>query len=393
MKMTSFKIVSALSAVVLLVGLPLTNNGPPNESNLSTNSNSRKLDVPFADQLPDREISSNLMKLSLVISKSDEEIQNALPPNFTLQSYLDVVYTGTQAALVTNEVDGYAAIVFRSSEVDGLNDWLTNFSVKQVSPQQLPGAAGSEVKVHHGFQRAVISNGVAEDFAEQVMELLNDSSLGLTKVYITGHSLGGEFKKKSFTFASNQMFECVSTPVSFAIFCCRTGALSHIMGVYLASNYSDNEFNVVNFGAPRVGNEAFKTWTEQSLSNLSVWRFVFRADIVPRVLMHDYDHAGHLFQVWSKKSEMFYSQVGEDDYKGVPGSWHCTYDLLLFGFVYLNVILLTLLSGHSFKDGHNTNHHQESKYNNFFQNKAHQSQFWPTSFAMVPECKWWQAWC
>lgn len=332
--MTSFKIVSALSAFVLLVGLPLTNNGPPNESNLSTNSNSRKLDVPFADQLPDREISSNLMKLSLVISKSDEEIQNALPPNFTLQSYLDVVYTGTQAALVTNEVDGYAAIVFRSSEVDGLNDWLTNFSVKQVSPQQLPGAAGSEVKVHHGFQRAVISNGVAEDFAEQVMELLNDSSLGLTKVYITGHSLGG--------------------------------ALSHIMGVYLASNYSDNEFNVVNFGAPRVGNEAFKTWTEQSLSNLSVWRFVFRADIVPRVLMHDYDHAGHLFQVWSKKSEMFYSQVGEDDYKGVPGSWHY---------------------------GHNTNHHQESKYNNFFQNKAHQSQFWPTSFAMVPECKWWQAWC
>lgn len=98
------------------------------------------------------------------------------------------------------------------------------------------------------------------------------------------------------------------------------------MGVYLADNNPDYLFNVVNFGAPRVGNDDFKTWTEDSLTNISVWRFVFRADIVPRIMhgyeMHGYDHAGHLFQIWRKSSELFYTQNGGGEYEGVPSSWH-----------------------------------------------------------------------
>ena len=94
------------------------------------------------------------------------------------------------------------------------------------------------------------------------------------------------------------------------------------MGLYLATNYEDQEVNVVNFGAPRFGNDEFKTWTENGLPNLSVWRFVNRADAVPR-MFPKFSHAGHLFQIWRRKSEMFYSQVGDGGiYRGVPNSWY-----------------------------------------------------------------------
>jgi len=53
------------------------------------------------------------------------------------------------------------------------------------------------------------------------------------------------------------------------------------MGAYLATKHSNMEFNVINFGAPRVGNQSFKNWSED-LSNLSVWRFVNRSDFAPR---------------------------------------------------------------------------------------------------------------
>lgn len=41
------------------------------------------------------------------------------------------------------------------------------------------------------------------------------------------------------------------------------------------------------------------------------------------------------------------------------------------------------------------NHHFLSKYKNFFENKAHKSKFWPTSFKVVRvvQCEWYQWWC
>ncbi len=95
------------------------------------------------------------------------------------------------------------------------------------------------------------------------------------------------------------------------------------MGVYLASNYESKEFNVVAFGSPKIGNAAFKVWSE-SLPNLSVWRVVYRADIVPRFLASaGYKHAGHLFQIWRRKSELFYNHDGGGEYKSLPTSWKC----------------------------------------------------------------------
>ncbi len=187
----AYSMIGAITLSILLLSLLGINFAPigdheeiHRELNIAT--------VPFADKLPYRDISSNLWQICTVISdNSGDQIQDALPSKFTLKTYVDIASTGTQGALVTNDLEGYVVIVFRSSENEEFNDWLTNISIGLTSPQQLPGA-DSKVEIHSGFQNAVISNGVANLFGQDVMELLNDESLDFTKVYVTGHSLGGK---------------------------------------------------------------------------------------------------------------------------------------------------------------------------------------------------------
>ena len=103
------------------------------------------------------------------------------------------------------------------------------------------------------------------------------------------------------------------------------------MGAYLATTHSNMDFHVINFGAPRVGNQQFKNWSENTLSNLSVWRFVNRSDFGPRFFPNwaGYYHAGHLFQVWRRSSEANYRQVGEGDYEGASDNWYCKYFMIV----------------------------------------------------------------
>jgi len=102
------------------------------------------------------------------------------------------------------------------------------------------------------------------------------------------------------------------------------------MGAYLATTRSDMEFNVINFGAPAVGDQDFKNWSE-GLTNLSVWRFVYRSDFGPRFfpIWAGYHHAGHLFQVQRRHSEAYYRQVGlGTTYEGVYPSWNSKYFMI-----------------------------------------------------------------
>jgi hypothetical protein len=97
------------------------------------------------------------------------------------------------------------------------------------------------------------------------------------------------------------------------------------MATYLADKYREMKVTMINFGAPRIGNEAFKIWTETELSNLSAWRYVNRKDFIPRAIP-GFDHAGHLFAIYDKKARVYYNQIGnEQGYKGVRRSWYCEY--------------------------------------------------------------------
>lgn len=162
-----------------------------NESNYFASIH-RQLNSSHSDQLPRREITHNLWKLSKTLDNhSGEDIQDALPINCFLHSYRDISSTDTQAAIVINNVDRFVAIVFRSTENDDFNDWKTNLSSKPVSPEQLPGA-GQGVKLHEGFQKAVITNNLAQYLANDLNYILSEDTLAMSKVYVTGFSLGGK---------------------------------------------------------------------------------------------------------------------------------------------------------------------------------------------------------
>ena len=87
---------------------------------------------------------------------------------------------------------------------------------------------------------------------------------------------------------------------------------------------------MINFAAPRLGNAAFKAWTETKLLNLSAWRFVYRQDAVPRVVLRimGYVHAGHLWMLYKNSGKIYYRQVGDgSNYIGAPWNWYCKLNL------------------------------------------------------------------
>jgi hypothetical protein len=96
------------------------------------------------------------------------------------------------------------------------------------------------------------------------------------------------------------------------------------MATYLADKYQEMKVTMINFGAPRLGNEAFKKWTERTLPNLSAWRYVNRRDIVPRTPIPGFHHAGHLFAMNKRNAKVYYNQIGKkSEYEGAPNHWHC----------------------------------------------------------------------
>ena len=117
---------------------------------------------------------------------------NVLPPNFSVHYYVDKTSTDTQAMIVTSDVNNYIAIVFRGTDPFNWDDVETNTNSALVD-SQIPGSLSS-VKLHNGYQGALIGNGVAIELENEVLDLLNGSSLNLNgQVYITGFSLGGTY--------------------------------------------------------------------------------------------------------------------------------------------------------------------------------------------------------
>jgi hypothetical protein len=309
----------AVWAAVVLVDWN-SSNGVADSRNIS----GRRLSS-FSDAFLDRVDTQKLLTLAT------SAFGSTLTAGYTLVYDLDEEATSTQAKIVTSDATGEAVIVFQ--ETEDIQDWLINFD-SILESANFPGADDS-IMLHSGFREAVLDNNVAQRLEEALLTL--DPS-GTPSVKITGHSLGG--------------------------------ACAHIMGAYLAAKHSDLSVQVTTFGQPRVGNAAFKSWSE-SLDNLAVWRIVFKSDYVARVpyAFLGYDHAGHIVQINRLNSKAYYNHVGDETYEGVPDGWYY---------------------------GNNVFHHKDKSYIRFFKNQARRSKYWPTSFKLkptVPTCKWWQWWC
>ena len=85
-----------------------------------------------------------------------------LPPNFTTRKYVDKASTDTQAMIVTSDVNNYIAIVFRGTEGSNSDDLQTNTNSALVD-SQIPGESSSSVKLHNGYQGALVGNGLASE--------------------------------------------------------------------------------------------------------------------------------------------------------------------------------------------------------------------------------------
>lgn len=121
------------------------------------------------------------------------------------------------------------------------------------------------MKVHRGFN-GVFSDGLYEQVLNVIHPLLQlkDAKGELyynNTIHFGGHSLGG---------ANAQMF-----------------------GTYYAHFFPSIKTYVTTLGAPRQGNYVYKLLAE-SLPNLNIWRMVNCRDVVPRVPLFQYYHAGHL---------------------------------------------------------------------------------------------------
>jgi len=287
-------------------------------------------ELPFKDKLAPKKICSDMMILSSLITDYDKKdsimLSESLPVNLVLETYAVYTQTDTQAMIVVCEEKKYAAVVFRGTKGDSLRDWQVNMSYKKVH-FDLTGAP-SDVMVHEGYwNAAVVGIGQSEGFENTLLDLMTKYDLDM--IYVTGYSMGG--------------------------------SCAQVFGTYLAAKHDHLKVRVVSFGQTKVGNQSFRTWTQRSGEfdhNLSVFRFVNRNDIVPRLSVgRGYKSAGHLFQIEKRKSVIYYSQQADqgEEYKIPPFYW---------------------------KYGMSIRNHYIDEYLNFFDRKAGKKKFWPISFAM-----------
>lgn len=366
--------VLSLSSLLLLMALTSLDlcdavNVAENEDTYSSLSSflrkERKLtaSTSYSDTFPSRYEITDMLQLSqdiFYVNGNYIDTRLVKDEKWDFQLWVESDKFGTEAMIVQS--DNQTVVTFRGTEVAS-NDYLTNFKTKLISSglEEAP----SDVKVHSGFHDALIDNDylkvrgncliVCESFSEgrnsvgvrleqEVNSLIDGQN---SELYVTGHSLGG--------------------------------AMAQYFGAWMASKYPEMKVKVITSGQPKVGNGAFKSFTED-LSNLAVWRVVYDSDMIARGYFlkgtSSYVHAGHLLQVdEGDKTTAYYRQVGDRDvYEGVPDSWNLRLDL---------------------------EHHSNYHYLNIINFKVHIDKYWPSSFKMKdpskgidpPKCKWWEFWC
>jgi len=218
--------------------------------------------------------------------------------------------------------DDIIAVIFRGTEE--LDDWVVDFDFELVSCV-IPGCPDG-AKVHSGFSDSLFDNeNIIYEVEDAVKSILDDSEFQGDKstIYVTGHSLGG--------------------------------ALAQLCAIYLAQVNPDMNVKMINFGAPRIGNQNFAEWADE-LSNLSAWRFVNDFDTIPRTPANTlgYEHSGHLMDMKRGRCRAYYRQDGGNGYAGVYNSWYYS--------------------------GLNPTDHLSSNYRTILRNKQDKPDYWPANF-------------
>ncbi|MDR1364157.1 MAG: lipase family protein [Oscillospiraceae bacterium] len=149
-------------------------------------------------------------------------------------------------------------IAFRGS--DSKKDWLMDFKFwRQVVPY---GNFKSKIKMHSGFLNAYKSKSVRQ----KIWSFITDD---ISNIFITGHSYGA--------------------------------ALAIVCATDLEYNFKNKDYEVILFGCPRVGNNAFKESYNKRI--FKTIRIENQNDIVPKVPFKflGYRHVGAKIHIGEKK--------------------------------------------------------------------------------------------
>jgi predicted lipase len=245
----------------------------------------------YADEFSNQELVLQVAKLS----KEVYNIKGTTTPEEAISDETCKVLLWLEAsrgteALVAKLSSNSLAVIFRGSE--DIEDWLTNLNKTLDESKIVDGSPDPAVRLHRGFQNALFENDAANTIEETLMKALEDDASLSKEIVLSGHSLGG--------------------------------ALAQIMTTYLSVRHPDLKIRMITFGEPMVGNLAYKQWNE-SLSNISMWRFVNEDDSVARVThskKSDYVHAGHMVHMMGKETVVYYQHYGDGGkLLGAPEEW------------------------------------------------------------------------
>ncbi|KAL7549372.1 hypothetical protein ACHAWF_012641 [Thalassiosira exigua] len=243
---------------------------------------------------------------------------------------------GTQVLIARSELRDYVAVAYagtddwRTALLDG--DVLTSDFGPKPAVDDADGSRARDdvdsifekvppgVRVHRGFNSAVfdrdgfraVSDCVARARAGgrcDDVDGAGDSAQPSKphRLLTTGHSLGA--------------------------------ADSVLLGAALHLAHPTETIRSINFGCPKIGNTRWSYWMdslqpdgaraiddggEEKLGSFTVFRFVNKIDIVPRLPEFEFGHAGHTLQMSvGGDVKAYYDHLGNEDigYAGVPFGW------------------------------------------------------------------------
>lgn len=255
-------------------------------------------------EFPSLEDSTEMARLSKMIYKfkhyddcnaTDIDGNPLLPPDLDCHFYHHDTNQGTQVMVLSSSLNKYIGVVYAGT--DDLRTTLTDTDIllKPFGPLDHNGESillPGDARVHAGFDNQVFQHGLFDVLLNITTSLVEQYPKH--RLFCTGHSLGG----------ANAILTAVAL---------------------IQSNISTN-VQVINFGCPHVGNDAWRR-TIYSFSNLRIWRFVHGWDVVPRLPEYPFTHVGHTLQMNVDAMRAYYLHYGNASlgYASVPYGWSGMY--------------------------------------------------------------------
>ena len=271
---------------------------------------------PPSSDFPSLDDSTEMARLSGMIYRfkhyddcnaTDPHGNPLLPSDLDCHFYHHDVSQGTQVMILSSVSKKYIGIIYAGT--DDLRTTLTDTDIllKPFGPVDHNGESillPGDARVHAGFDNQVFSHGLFDTVLNTTTSLLQQYPHH--RLFCTGHSLGG--------------------------------ANAILTAVALTQSKVSTSVQVINFGCPNVGNEAWRS-AIHALSNLRIWRFVHGWDVVPRLPEYPFTHVGHTLQMNTDAMRCYYLHRGNASlgYASVPYGWSGM--LYVFVCLMMHVIL------------------------------------------------------